>query len=156
MGFEGWFFARLSWDDKDKRLADQSMNTLWRPFSKHFGNQKQIFTGIMQDHYCWPSGFWYDQKLDESRDDPFIDDDTVETFNAKQKTKDLANYFLGMYDNYRGQHLMAPFGCDFTYGNARMGFENMDRLITYFNKYNEDNIQLFYSTPGDYLDALYD
>lgn len=30
----------------------------------------------------------------------------------------------------------------------------MDRLIKYFNKHNTANIQVFYSTPGEYLDAL--
>jgi alpha-mannosidase len=38
MGFEAWMFARLDWADKDKRTAERSMNLLWRPFSKHFGN----------------------------------------------------------------------------------------------------------------------
>jgi len=47
MGFEAWMFARLSYDDKDERLKHRAMNTLWRPFNKHFGNQKEIFTGIM-------------------------------------------------------------------------------------------------------------
>jgi hypothetical protein len=54
MGFEGWFFARLDHADRDERLKDKSMNFLWRPFSEHFGNQKQIFTSVMRDHYCWP------------------------------------------------------------------------------------------------------
>ena len=37
-GFEAWMFARLDWADKDKRSVERSMNLLWRPFSKHFGN----------------------------------------------------------------------------------------------------------------------
>jgi len=42
---------------------------------------------------------------------------------------------------------LLPFGCDFSYANARMGFENMDRLIPYFNANNNQNIKIFYSTP---------
>ena len=38
MGFEAWFFATLDYADKAKRLEEGSMNFLWRPFSKHFGN----------------------------------------------------------------------------------------------------------------------
>jgi alpha-mannosidase len=82
MGFEAWMFARLSYDDKIQRLEDQAMNTLWRPFNKHFGNQKQIFTAIMQDHYCWAQGFWYDEREDLTNDDPFVSDQTLSTFNA--------------------------------------------------------------------------
>jgi hypothetical protein len=61
-----------------------------------------------------------------------------------------------MSENYRGNQLMIPMGCDFTYANARQGFENMERLIEYFNANNEHNITLGYSTPGQYLDSLYD
>lgn len=50
---------------------------------------------------------------------------------------------------------MIPMGCDFTYANARMGFENIDRLIKYFNKNNGENMEAFYSTPGAYLDGMY-
>ena len=155
MGFEAWMFARLSYDDKDARLKKQAMNTLWRPFNKHFGNQKQIFTGIMQDHYCWASGFWYDERADLTNDDPFISDKRLSTFNADQKTKDLTDYLLDMHENYRGTHLMIPMGCDFTYANARQGFENMDRLIKYFNANNGEGFEAIYSTPGAYLDGMY-
>jgi hypothetical protein len=40
MGFDGWFFARLSYDDQYYRMMNQSMNFLWRPSSKHFGAGK--------------------------------------------------------------------------------------------------------------------
>jgi hypothetical protein len=38
------------------------MNFLWRPFAAEFGDEKQIFTAIMYDMYCWASGYWYDEK----------------------------------------------------------------------------------------------
>ena len=40
MGFEAWWFARLDSQEKEQRVRDQSLNFLWRPFSKHFGNEK--------------------------------------------------------------------------------------------------------------------
>lgn len=36
----------------------------------------------MQDHYCWASGYWYDEKEDVNNDNPFISDPTLKTFNA--------------------------------------------------------------------------
>jgi alpha-mannosidase/alpha-mannosidase II/lysosomal alpha-mannosidase len=84
MGFEAWMFARLDWADKEVRTAEKSMTHLWRPFSKHFGNQKQMLTGIMKSHYCWPDGFWYDTRW--LIDDPFVSDKNYTTFNADQKT----------------------------------------------------------------------
>jgi lysosomal alpha-mannosidase len=56
--------------------------------------------------------------------------------------------------NYIGNQMLVPFGCDFTYANARMNFEQMDKLIRYFNEHNTANITLMYSTPGAYIDAL--
>ena len=38
MGFEAWMFSRQDFMDKGVRLNEQSLNHLWRPFSKHFGN----------------------------------------------------------------------------------------------------------------------
>jgi hypothetical protein len=32
MGFEAWFFARLDYQDKIRRLAEQEMEWVWRPF----------------------------------------------------------------------------------------------------------------------------
>lgn len=51
--------------------------------------------------------------------------------------------------------MLMPFGCDFTFANAAMNFENMDKLITYFNKHNKANMTMLYSTPGTYIDSLH-
>ena len=161
MGFDAWYMARLDYQDKDQRLADKSMNFLWRPFSKHFGNDKEIFTGVMRDHYCWAPGFTYDERF--PGEDPFETDETLDTFNARRKAAQLRDYILEMAKGYRGNHLMIPFGCDFTFANARMNFQEMDKIINYFNEHNRETaggadnqtaIRVFYSTPGQYTEAL--
>ncbi len=38
MGIEAWFFSRLDAENLNQRSIDQSLNFIWRPFSKHFGN----------------------------------------------------------------------------------------------------------------------
>jgi len=152
MGFEAWFFARLDWADKDVREAEESMNFLWRPFSKHFGDEKQILTSAMRDHYCWITGFWYDERFDG--DDPVVTDRNLDTFNADEKVQMLVEYITDMNENYKGNQMYMPFGCDFTFANAKMNFENMDRMITYFNAHNTANMTMFYSTPGQYVDSL--
>lgn len=107
----------------------------------------------MRDHYCWPQGFWYDERF--GNDDPFVTNEKLDTFNAKNKTMVFQKYLNEMAGDYLGNHMLVPFGCDFTYANARMNFEQMDRLIAYFNEHNTANITLMYSTPGTYLDALH-
>jgi len=88
----------------------------------------------MKNHYCWPDGFWYDERF--LNDDPFISDESYTSFNADKKTEDLIDYINDYASSYRGNHILLPFGCDFSYANARSGFENMDRLINYFNVKN--------------------
>jgi lysosomal alpha-mannosidase len=62
-------------------------------------------------------------------DDSFVSSRKYLTFNADVKTKNLTQYINEMAAGYRGNHLLIPFGGDFTFENARMNFENMDRLI---------------------------
>jgi hypothetical protein len=39
MGLEALFVGQLDHKDLAKRSTEKSLNYLWRPFSKHFGNQ---------------------------------------------------------------------------------------------------------------------
>jgi alpha-mannosidase len=50
-GFEALFFSRDSLDDLNIRMEDKKMSFIWKPFSKHFGDQKEIFTYIMHKGY---------------------------------------------------------------------------------------------------------
>ena len=100
----------------------------------------------MKNHYCWPDGYWYDTRW--YGDDPFVSNKNYSTFNADQKTKDFIKYVIEYASSYRGNNILLPFGCDFTNANARMNFENTDRLIEYFNAHNNLNIKLLYSTPA--------
>jgi hypothetical protein len=153
MGFDSWLFARLDYEDKNERLASKSMNTLWRPFSKHFGKEKQIYTSMMKDHYCWFDGFYYDERFDNA--DPMVTDKRLDTFDADQKMDRFMSYVAELEDGYRGNHFMIPWGCDFTFANARLNFEDLDTIIKYINANNDQNVQLIYSTPGQYIDALH-
>jgi len=66
------------------------MNFLWRPFEKHFGKEKQIFTSAMRDHYCWIGGEWYDERFTD--DDPVVVRKDLDTFNADKKVKEIVDY----------------------------------------------------------------
>ena len=108
----------------------------------------------MPDFYCYIDGFFYDQSFDMEMDDAFVTDETLDTFNAPYKTELLVTYLTEMAESYRGNHVYMPFGCDFTYGNAKLNYQFMDSMITYFNANNDVNMKMFYSTPGQYIDAL--
>ena len=46
------------------------------------------------------------------------------------------------------------FGDDFRYMNAMQNYENMDAMIKWMNENYGDQINIFYSTPSIYVDAL--
>ena len=61
MGFDGLFFSRLDYDDKNKRLNDKTMEMIWRP-SRSLGQATDLFTGILIRGYSSPPGFCFDQR----------------------------------------------------------------------------------------------
>ena len=84
MGFDAWFFARLDYQDKDKRLQDIEMEFLWRPMYNHFGKSKQVFTHALYQHYSAPSGFNFDTY---SGDDGIVDNPNLSSYNLDDKVQ---------------------------------------------------------------------
>ena len=61
MGYDGLFFARNDYDDRNQRLKDNTMGFVWRP-SWSLGDESDIFTEILFFHYGPPPGFCFDAK----------------------------------------------------------------------------------------------
>ncbi|CDW90125.1 glycosyl hydrolases family 38 protein [Stylonychia lemnae] len=150
MGFEAWFFSRLDYQDRDRRLKDKEMEFIWRPFFDHFGSTKQVFTHSLYYGYRSPPDFDYDS---DSTDDPFVDDPDLSTFNADVKSAQFMQWVTQVSANYATNHIMQVMGEDFKYANAKRNFKSMDRLIKYFNN-RYSNVTLLYSTPSQYINAL--
>ena len=78
MGFDAWFFARIDYQDKNKRLSEKSTEFVWYPSSETLGKDVNIFTHVLFNHYSSPPGFSFDT-LDE---DTFFIDESSLTYNA--------------------------------------------------------------------------
>lgn len=61
MGFDGFFFARIDYDDKNRRLNTSTMETIWRGSARSLKQLSDIFTGVLYAHYGPPEGFCFDQ-----------------------------------------------------------------------------------------------
>jgi hypothetical protein len=61
-----------------------------------------------------------DERFDN--DDPTVINPKLDTFNADKKLKDLLDYINELGGAFRGNHVMIPFGCDFTYANSALNF----------------------------------
>ena len=65
LGFDAVFMSRIDFPDREQRKREKAMTFLWRPFSNHFGNQRQILGGIMKHNYNFPDGFEVDERSDD-------------------------------------------------------------------------------------------
>lgn len=79
MGFDAWFFARLDYADKDKRMNNGEMEFVWRPNAESLGTDTQIFTHVLYRHYSSPEKFGWD--LGEGSDN-WINNKKSKDFNA--------------------------------------------------------------------------
>ena len=76
MGFDGLFFGRLDYADKDKRIKQKSMEMIWKA-SESLGDSSSLFTGALFNGYGPPKGFCFDENCD---DEPIMDDPRVGFF----------------------------------------------------------------------------
>ena len=126
MSFDGFFFGRIDYADKNLRLTQKRMEMVWRG-SRNLGESSDIFTGVLFNGYNPPTGFCFDQFCT----DPPIQDaqETVDKFVAITNMQALY---------YKTKHIMLTMGSDFMYENANLWYENLDKLIKYVNAVSTD------------------
>ncbi|XP_065357477.1 lysosomal alpha-mannosidase [Calliphora vicina] len=153
MGFDGQFFARMDFVEKDTRLDNLTAEMIWKA-SDSLGQSAELFTGLLYNHYAAPDGFCFDSLCN---DKPIIDGDSYDN-NVKERVDTFIAYINKMSKTYRSTHLLVPMGDDFNYENANMNYKNLDKLIKYVNQRQlmGTKINLLYSTPACYLNALHE
>jgi lysosomal alpha-mannosidase len=156
MGFDAFFIGRLDYQDKEKRLADKTMEFVWRPMFDTLGERAQIFTHALYHGYSAPDGFDFDT-LSWDYDDPFITDKRLTTFNADEKAAKFHDWIMEQRKHYRSNQLIITMGDDFHFQNARQYFRSSTALIDYYNEHigQYANVELIFSTPSMYVDAVH-
>ena len=149
MGFDALFFARVDYQDKQRRIEGKNMEMLWKPIGSK--DNQGLFSAITYFHYSAPPGFCFDDACDE---EPIVDDEDNENSNINWKAMDLVEYFKNMALHYKQNELMHVIGDDFHYANAFKYFGNIDRLISYINDRPQWGVKLFYSTPSSYVKEI--
>lgn len=153
-GYDGLFFARLDYVDRDLRMLKRTSEMVWEA-SSSLGTDADIFTSILYNHYNAPDGFCFDILCDDL---PIIDDKHSTEYNIDKRAQDFVTVLLKQSRNYTGKNIIVPMGTDFQYQAAHVNFKNMDKLVRYVNshEFNGTKIYLMYSTPTCYLKALND
>ncbi|KAK8472080.1 hypothetical protein PHAVU_002G107300 [Phaseolus vulgaris] len=147
LGFDSVHFARIDYQDRDKRKVDKTLEVVWRG-SKTFGSSSQIFANTFPVHYGPPRGFHFEvnDNLVPVQDDPLLFD-----YNVDQRVQDFVAAAITQANVTRTNHIMWTMGDDFQYQYAENWFRQMDKLIHHVNK--DGRVNALYSTPSIYTDA---
>jgi len=153
MGFDGLFFGRLDYADKEKRMKERAMEMIWKGDPDEKGSSSDLFTGALFHAYSPPPGFCFDSLCK----DVIMDDPRMEDYNIDAKVAEFINYTHFQASSYATDNLIMTMGEDFNYQNANMWFKNMDKLKNLINSnVAEYKINIMYSTPSCYLQSLHD
>ncbi|XP_057965070.1 alpha-mannosidase [Malania oleifera] len=147
LGFDSVHFARIDYQDREKRKEDKSLEVIWRG-SKTFGSSSQIFANAFPVHYSPPPGFHFEVNDDTV---PVQDNPLLYDYNVEQRVNDFINASMVQANVTRTNHIMWTMGDDFQYQYAESWFKQMDKLIHYVNK--DGRVNALYSTPSIYTDA---
>ncbi|XP_066512258.1 lysosomal alpha-mannosidase-like [Hoplias malabaricus] len=154
MGYDGLFFGRLDYQDKQRRLQMKEMEMVWRGSESLNASTADLFTGVLPNGYNPPQGFCWDQFCS---DDPVQDDPELENYNVDELVTKFISTAKTQADTYKTNHIIMTMGSDFQYENAIPWYKNMDKLIHYVNaqQANGSQVNVLYSTPSCYLQELH-
>ncbi|KAL4240457.1 mannose metabolic process [Mactra antiquata] len=153
-GFDGLFFGRLDFEDKEERMKELTMEMLWHGSPNNLGEKSDLFTGVLFNGYSPPGGFCFDIFC---QDEPIKDNKQLHDYNVDDRVKDFIKAVESQAIHYKTNHIIMTMGSDFQYQDAHHWYKNMDKLIKYTNmlqETNHSNINVLYSTPSCYLNQL--
>jgi len=83
MGFDSFFFARIDYQDFQKRKENRTLEMIWSP-KQDSGEDASIFTHVNYNHYSEPTGFCFDASCN---DEPIMDDPKLDNYNVDRRAK---------------------------------------------------------------------
>lgn len=106
--------------------------------------------------YCWFGEFWVDNnyRVGGQGNTPFVSDRTNPDYNAERKMLAMRQQIMRLVDTDRTNHVFSTQGCDFSFSNATINYQQMDEIISYWNHHYSHEIEILYSTPSRYIKAL--
>ena len=151
MGLDGYFFGRLDWIDKSKRVDDKTLEMVWET---SIDTPSELFTGINYNYYSPPDYFCWDSWCN---DEPIMDDASMHDFNARERTEAFLEYAYEQAKHYKTNNVLLTLGMDFHYQAAHTWFKNIDKLMKQVKQMEAEEglkVNMIYSTPSCYLKAI--
>jgi hypothetical protein len=153
-------FSKADGAQLEHMRNNKSRVQVWRPAEENFGRQKQILSSLIHQNqnvskkaYCFAQGFFVD--VNYMMDAPLITNknDTKYDFD-----KIVLAYYHQLNDQLkheRTNHIFSPFGCDFSFVDAKLNYAVITNLTKVWNELGfSDDIELVISTPTRYLQAM--
>ncbi|KAI3633115.1 hypothetical protein MIR68_009190 [Amoeboaphelidium protococcarum] len=141
LGLKALITNRIHVGVREQLKESGQLEFLWAPVGTR---QVEVLTHNLDNHYNSPQGF------DFERDSPPIEDEDTLRHYADQLVRHLRQRSL-YYPSSR--NFLQLVGDDFEFLNAKVQFENWDKLITYIND-NYQDIQLKWSILREYFEAV--
>ena len=149
IGLKGMFFARVHYQDYERRKRDKELEFMWQ------AEGDSVFTGILYGaSYLEPTGFCFDTRCTDS---PMVTNPNSPEYNVPERVTQFVEYLNDHSAHYRSGHIMITMGRDFAYQNAHKYFKNLDILMNSVNANSTGHgFKMVYSTPSRYMDSVAD
>ena len=109
------------------------MSFIWKPFSKHFGDAKEIFAHFFYSHYTAPDDTIHND-IDRTDMDAVQFDPEMPDYNAPSKITAMVNHVQLMTKLYPAkQNIAVLIGDDFAHGAAFDTFTTLDKFMDSVN-----------------------
>jgi hypothetical protein len=131
MGFDAWFFTRVSADVVTKRKADREVEFLWQASTSLPTEQTQIFSHIFESYYCMPLPTYAFEWGEAKKARP------PNAGNIEELSKGLADIAKQRAPWFRTKNVLIPWGCDYQYQNSDLVYNATDWLIDTINAHPE-------------------
>ncbi|CAJ0938021.1 unnamed protein product, partial [Mesorhabditis belari] len=142
MGMTSLWFARIHYLDRTQRRIQKNLEFNW------VGNDEQkksIFTGSFYSHYGPPDNFCFDSGCN---------DEEINDGNVDRRSRQFADEVKAQASHYRTNNVLLTMGNDFNYQQANKWYRNLDKLVAYINANPSFGMNVQYSTPACYANAL--
>jgi hypothetical protein len=142
LGYENLVIVRIDYKEKDLRKSTKEMEFIWKPYFSVDQGKSSIFTHITHGHYDPDLPFYYEKRH-------------IMKWELREIAAKAFTSFLNIAKAYRTNNILVLYGDDFKFTND-MDFLNIEMLMNYMNsdkKYSQV-LEVFYSTPSKYFDAV--
>jgi hypothetical protein len=151
MGFSDHVIVRVSNNLKDVLRREKNLQFKWK--TSNTNPRSEIDTTILVGHYAPPHGFKWEASWPMGHD--FGQNPPVTQENIKNRADTLVAALKRWSLGYKTNHIIYPFGDDFTFMIGHHNFNNMTLLMDYINARKDTyKTNLKYSLLSEYFSAV--